>query len=229
MNTRVHVVVGILYNATKDKVLITKRTRKQFLAGYWEFPGGKVKKNEDPFTALKREFYEELGVNLKSAKKIIKISHDYLKKKVLLDVWEIDDWEGQPASLEDQEMTWSNKNDLFKYKFPEADKRIIKTLQLPDIYGISKKSYIDYPHLFSKLKKYFNSGLKIFQLRLHLEGNNISKENIEQLYTEAKRNNSILILNGTASDSELYAIDGIHLNVSCSVEFDRDSRSPASG
>ena len=42
MNARIHVVVGILYNLTKDKVLITKRTGKQSLAGYWEFPGGKV-------------------------------------------------------------------------------------------------------------------------------------------------------------------------------------------
>ena len=114
MNTRIHVVVGILYNVNRDKVLITKRTSKQFLSGYWEFPGGKVKSNEDSFSALSREFFEELGVCLKSAKRLIKIHHDYPWKKVLLDVWEIDDWEGQPASLEDQEMTWSNKNDLFE-------------------------------------------------------------------------------------------------------------------
>ena len=87
MNTRIHVVVGILYNANRDKVLITKRTSKQFLSGYWEFPGGKVKSNEDSFSALSREFFEELGVCLKSAKRLIKIHHDYPWKKVLLDVW----------------------------------------------------------------------------------------------------------------------------------------------
>ena len=118
MKKRIHVAVGVLYNITKDKILITKRTRKQFLAGYWEFPGGKVKNNEDSFTALRREFFEELGVNLKSAKKLMKLSHDYLKKRVLLDVWEIDEWEGKPSSLENQEMIWLDKNDLLKYKFP---------------------------------------------------------------------------------------------------------------
>ena len=54
MNSRINVVVGILYNSNKDKVLITKRTSKQYLSGYWEFPGGKTKKNEDSFSALSR-------------------------------------------------------------------------------------------------------------------------------------------------------------------------------
>ena len=86
-----------------------------------------------------------------------------------------------------------SKNNLFKYKFPEADKHIIKTLQLPNIYGISEKYYKDSSHLFSIVKNYFKSGLKIFQLRLHLDANNISKKNIEELYKESKKNNSILI------------------------------------
>ena len=61
MDKRIHVVVGILYNNNRDKVLITKRTNSQFLSGHWEFPGGKVKSNEDSFSALRREFREELG------------------------------------------------------------------------------------------------------------------------------------------------------------------------
>ena len=67
MDTRIHVVVGILYNNNKDKVLITKRISGKFLAGYWEFPGGKVKNNEDSFSALSREFDEELGIIIKTA------------------------------------------------------------------------------------------------------------------------------------------------------------------
>ena len=220
MNTRIHVVVGILYNASRDKVLITKRTSKQFLSGHWEFPGGKVKNKEDSFTALRREFFEELGICLKSARRLIQISHDYSEKKVLLDVWEIDEWKGEPASLEDQEMIWLEKNNLFKYEFPEADKRIIKTLHLPDIYGISEESYKDYTYLFSTARNYFNSGLKIFQLRLQLEANNISKKNVEQLHKEAKKNNSMLILNGVPSDVDLYAIDGIHLKSKELMKYD---------
>ena len=65
MNSRIHVVVGIIFDANKDKVLISKRTKKQHLGGYWEFPGGKIKSNEKPFLALKRELGEELGIDVK--------------------------------------------------------------------------------------------------------------------------------------------------------------------
>ena len=226
MNTRIHVVVGILYNRNRDKILITKRTSKQFLSGYWEFPGGKVKNNESSFSALSREFFEELGISLKSAKRLIKINHDYPGEKVLLDVWEIYEWEGEPTNLENQEINWPDKNNLFKYKFPEANKHIIQTLYLPDIYGISEESYKDYSHLFSVVRNYFNSGLKIFQLRLSFERNNVSRENIEELYEEAKRNAAKLILNGVASDIEYFTVHGIHLK---SKELLKYNNRPISG
>jgi len=34
MKKRTHVAVGVIYNPNKDKVLITKRTDKQHLAGF---------------------------------------------------------------------------------------------------------------------------------------------------------------------------------------------------
>ena len=140
MDTRIRVVVGILYNSDKDKVLITKRTSGKFLAGYWEFPGGKVKNNEDSFSALSREFDEELGVTIKTASRLVEINHDYPEEKVLLDVWKIHDWDGVPSNLENQEINWSDLKDLINYKFPEANKHIIQTLHLTDIYAISQES-----------------------------------------------------------------------------------------
>ena len=211
MNSRINVVVGILYNSNKDKILITKRTSRQYLSGYWEFPGGKTKKNEDSFSALSREFYEELGVSITKAKRLIKINHDYIEKKVLLDVWKIYEWDGDPYNRENQEIRWSTINNLSNYKFPEANKYIIQTLYLPDTYGISRKTYKDYSHLFSTARDYFNSGLKIFQLRLNFERDEKFKKNIEKISKEAKKNNAKLILNGLASDIEHYTVDGIHL------------------
>ena len=187
MNSRINVIVGILYNSNKDKVLITKRTSKQYLSGYWEFPGGKTKKNEDSFSALSREFYEELGVSITKAKRLIKINHDYIEKKVLLDVWKIYEWDGDPYNRENQEIRWSTINNLSNYKFPEANKYIIQTLYLPDTYGISRKTYKDYSHLFSTARDYFNSGLKIFQLRLNFEKDEKFKKNIEKISKEAKK------------------------------------------
>ena len=46
-----------------QKVLLTRRSPNDNLAGYWEFPGGKVESNETPQQCLKRELEEELGIN----------------------------------------------------------------------------------------------------------------------------------------------------------------------
>ena len=38
-----------------DKILIAKRAPGKHLAGYWEFPGGKIESNETPQDCLARE------------------------------------------------------------------------------------------------------------------------------------------------------------------------------
>ena len=89
MSDRISVAVGVIYNSSGDKVLISRRNKGQHLAGYWEFPGGKIKSNEDVRSALKRELYEELGIEIKKTRPLTLIKHDYPEKKVLLDVYVI--------------------------------------------------------------------------------------------------------------------------------------------
>jgi len=45
-----------------QKVLLTRRGPSEKLAGYWEFPGGKVEDGETLQECLERELLEELGV-----------------------------------------------------------------------------------------------------------------------------------------------------------------------
>lgn len=48
---------------SEGKVLVTRRAAGQKLAGYWEFPGGKLEPGEDVKTCIVRELQEELGVS----------------------------------------------------------------------------------------------------------------------------------------------------------------------
>lgn len=212
MKQRIHVAVGVLYNANKNKILITKRTDKQHLAGLWEFPGGKLESNEDVRSALKRELLEELGIVVGSAERFTTISYDYPDMKVLLDVWKIYDWSGEPASRENQEINWTSIENLNKYQFPDANKYIVHSLSLDPLYVISQESYEDYARLYTVASECFTAGLKLFQLRLKSDDNNDFKKIIETLSVLAKQNNAKLILNGTAADAEMYSIDGVHLN-----------------
>ena len=95
MAALVHVAVGVLFNACGE-VLITRRPDHLHQGGLWEFPGGKVEPGEQVRTALERELKEELGVEVLDARPLIRIHHVYDDRQVLLDVWRIKDYAGQP-------------------------------------------------------------------------------------------------------------------------------------
>jgi 8-oxo-dGTP diphosphatase len=64
---RVAVVGAALLRAGPDgspRVLASRRTAPPSLAGYWEFPGGKVDPGETDAQALTRELREELRVEV---------------------------------------------------------------------------------------------------------------------------------------------------------------------
>ena len=62
----IEVVAAIIF--FKKKILVTKRKFHKNLAfSYkYEFPGGKVEKNEDKLKALKRELLEELDLKVEN-------------------------------------------------------------------------------------------------------------------------------------------------------------------
>ncbi|MCR8845639.1 NUDIX domain-containing protein [Paenibacillus sp. SC116] len=53
-------VYGILVN--DNKILLIKKSRGPH-KGKWDLPGGRIEFGEEPYDALKREFYEETGVS----------------------------------------------------------------------------------------------------------------------------------------------------------------------
>ena len=71
---------GILLNQ-KNQTLILSRKHKEFLKLYYEFPGGKVENSENFYSALSRELYEELAINVNenSLKPFKFIQHRYIR------------------------------------------------------------------------------------------------------------------------------------------------------
>lgn len=211
MDSRINVAVGVIYNNEKDKVLIARRKQGQHLAGYWEFPGGKISFDEDIKSALKRELSEELGINVLQSEPLTVIQHDYSDKKVLLHVRIVNDWNGSPAGKENQDIVWASIKELDKYTFPEANKNIIRFVSLPSVYLISQDIYKDHSNFIAILQKCFKGGLKLFQLRLASRTDIEFEHLVREIKQLADKYDTKFILNGSPADIDVYDIDGIHL------------------
>ena len=125
------IVVSIALINNYDQVLIAKRPNNKHLAGFWEFPGGKVEKNETPENALIREVKEELNVDINN-KCIAPLSFsefDYKNFHLLLLLYICRRWEGEPLTMEENELKWVKPSMLRKYKMPPADDSLIYSLQ----------------------------------------------------------------------------------------------------
>jgi 8-oxo-dGTP diphosphatase len=60
-----------------NEVLLTRRAAGQDLAGFWEFPGGKLETGETPAHCIVRELAEELGVRSVAGDVIAESLHTY--------------------------------------------------------------------------------------------------------------------------------------------------------
>lgn len=101
----IDVAVGILMKKNGD-VLMAQRPDGKPYAGYWEFPGGKVDAGETIIDALKREFVEELGIQINSTEAWCGVEHVYPHAHVRLHFYISKDWQGEPQSLENQAFAW---------------------------------------------------------------------------------------------------------------------------
>lgn len=125
-----HVAVGAIVDH-HNQVLIAKRKKHVHLGGLWEFPGGKREQNETIVEALHRELFEELGITVTNARPLFCISHTYPEKSVILDVWLVTEFSGEPHGKEGQPIVWVSKQQLYQYNLPAVDRPIISALRLP--------------------------------------------------------------------------------------------------
>ena len=125
------IVASIALIDANDQILIAKRPNKKHLSGFWEFPGGKVEKGESPEYALIREVKEELNIDInnKCIAPLTFSEFNYKKFHLLLLLYVCRRWEGEPMSMEKNQIKWVKANTLRQYKMPPADDSLIYSLQ----------------------------------------------------------------------------------------------------
>ena len=128
----VHVVAAVVID-DEGRVLIAQRPKKKHLAGGWEFPGGKLEPGEERLAGLSRELREEIGIALaKPPRPLMRVSHAYPTREILLDVWVVRRYTGVPIGLEGQALRWCPQENLATADLLPADKPIVAALRLPE-------------------------------------------------------------------------------------------------
>lgn len=102
-------------------VLAARRGVSMSLAGYWEFPGGKIEFGEDPQSALRREILEELGCEIEVGKHIDSTPYGYSFGTVMFTSFWASITSGEPIAREHSELRWCAPNELNALRWAPAD------------------------------------------------------------------------------------------------------------
>ncbi len=124
----IDVVIGIITNV-EGQLLIAQRPMHRYAGGLWEFPGGKIEKDESIFKALQREILEELNLQVISASPWLKFEYAYPDRTILLNVWKVEEFSGDAEGVEGQQIRWVKSEELKEYVFPAGNDLILEKLR----------------------------------------------------------------------------------------------------
>jgi len=122
------IAVGIIRDP-RQRIFLTRRHADSHMAGKWEFAGGKLEKGETAEQALKRELHEEVGIEVTAFKPFTTIEHTFDDRRVTLNFFLVEGWQGEPYGREGQPQRWVAQNELDAADFPPANAEVIARLK----------------------------------------------------------------------------------------------------
>ena len=123
----VSVVGAALLRDDPPRVLASRRTDPPRLAGFWEFPGGKVEPGETDEQALVRELREELGVEVDLGERL---GGDLLiGETAVLRVYTARITRGEPTLVDHDEHRWLTVAELDDVPWLPVDLPLVDVLR----------------------------------------------------------------------------------------------------
>ncbi len=193
----------------RGRVLLTRRHADAHQGGLWEFPGGKRESGESAEQALARELDEELGIRPRSLRPLIRVPHAYPDRRVVLELFRVDAWEGEPQGREGQPLAWVAPEALGGYPMPAADRPVVTALQLPDRYWITPPQATSETDFLAALERALDAGIRLVQFRVF----GLAEPERERLFhavlARCRAAQARLLVNSAMG---LSGGDGLHLN-----------------
>ncbi|MGS2721007.1 NUDIX domain-containing protein [Paraglaciecola aestuariivivens] len=172
MSSTIDVSAGIIVKG--NRILAARRKPGLHLAGYWEFPGGKVEVNESPENCLIRELKEEFGIDTRILAYVGENYHDYGGKTIRLIAFRVEHLSGELKLIDHDEIKWLTIDELDSLKWAEADIPLLQafkaSVSLTSFYQKQAINYaqetvgIDLGDLYSKFLHFLPNDSHILDL-----------------------------------------------------------------
>lgn len=120
------VTIAVAVVEHEGRYLIGLREPNVPLAGYWEFPGGKVGDDETPAEAAERECVEETGLTVTVGKLHALVDHTYEHGHLRLHFF--DCRAKNPTASLAARFRWVPADELPSYRFPAANAGLVAQL-----------------------------------------------------------------------------------------------------
>lgn len=128
MRKHTEIAIGII-RSENCQIFITQRGEDSHLAGFWEFPGGKIEVGETPYQTLQREIAEEVDIHIHDAQFLKVVKHSYDDRDITIHAYLVEEWDGVPFAKEGQPSRWVDQEELNADEFPDANRPIIEMLK----------------------------------------------------------------------------------------------------
>ena len=122
----IEVVAAIIQRS--NRIFATQRGYGEW-KDWWEFPGGKIEKNENPQEALKREIREELAADVEVGDLITNVEYDYPKFHLSMQCYVCSLVSDKLSLLEHEAAQWLSKEELDSVNWLPADLEVIPIIK----------------------------------------------------------------------------------------------------
>jgi len=128
---RIRVAAAVVWDGSL--LLMTQRAAGGALGMMWEFPGGKIERNETPEQAIVREVREELGVRATPVERLHSVAHDYAHGTRVEIVFVRCTLDSLQFTLSDEvnDARWQQPSEIDLSRVLEADRDFLRSLGAP--------------------------------------------------------------------------------------------------
>jgi len=138
------------------RLMLATRPEGKHLAGFWEFPGGKVEPGESLEDCMARELLEELALNVIVRAQFFLIEHHYPEKTVRIHFMWCEWLEGSRAeALEGQNVQFVAPEELNLDQIVPADAIVFEALRNNDVAMMEEGDEIEPDKLYVTDSRYW--------------------------------------------------------------------------